>query len=321
MKFGVLQFFSWTRRIPLETVYERAFERIDIMDQTGYDCVWLAEHHFNTYSVCPSVTLMGTHIAARTKNLRIGMGVTLAPLYHPLRLAEELAMLDIFSGGRLNWGAGRGFDASEFRAFEVDVADSRARLYESVEIVHKAWEGERFSYDGKFWQIRDIEVLPQPKQKPMPPFWMAASSPEAAINAAEKGFSIMQDPHSSHVEIGRKRAIYMQAMKDNGFSIEGRDLPIVRVIAVGETREQARQTAKEGASWMLGAYLKVRASQSTGDPAEEYVNDVVIYGTPEEVADRIIEQRDTIGMDYLIAAPLSHESFLMFTEKVMPLLR
>ena len=75
MKFGVLQFFSWSRRIPLTTVYERALSRVEIMDRTGYDCVWLAEHHFNTYSVCPSINVMATHVAGRTRNLRIGMAV------------------------------------------------------------------------------------------------------------------------------------------------------------------------------------------------------------------------------------------------------
>jgi hypothetical protein len=78
MKVGVLQFFSWSRRIPLTTVYERAFERIKVMDQTGYDCVWLAEHHFNTYSVCPSINVMGAHVASITRNLRIGLAVSLA---------------------------------------------------------------------------------------------------------------------------------------------------------------------------------------------------------------------------------------------------
>ena len=101
MKFAVLQFFSWPgKRVPLATVYERAFQRIDVMEQTGYDAVWLAEHHFSTYSVCPSIHIMGTHIAARTERLRIGTAVSLAPFYHPLRLAEEVALLDVLSGGR-----------------------------------------------------------------------------------------------------------------------------------------------------------------------------------------------------------------------------
>ena len=90
MKFGVLQFFSWPeRRFPLPEVYARALQRIDVMDRSGYDAVWLAEHHFNTFSVCPSVHVMGAHVAARTNNLRIGTAVTLAAMYQPLRIAEE----------------------------------------------------------------------------------------------------------------------------------------------------------------------------------------------------------------------------------------
>ncbi|HEB89551.1 MAG TPA: LLM class flavin-dependent oxidoreductase, partial [Deltaproteobacteria bacterium] len=109
MKVGLLQFFGWRdRNVPLEDVYARALERIEVMDETGYDAVWLAEHHFSGYSVCPSVHVMGTHVAARTRRLRIGTAVTLAAFYHPLRIAEEVALLDILSEGRVNWGAGRG---------------------------------------------------------------------------------------------------------------------------------------------------------------------------------------------------------------------
>src|SRR5205823_1350564 len=102
MKIGVLQFFSWPeRRGDLATVFARALERIEIMDQSGFDAVWLAEHHFSSFSVCPSVHMVGTLAAARTKRLRIGTGVSLAPFYHPLRLAEEVALLDVLSGGRV----------------------------------------------------------------------------------------------------------------------------------------------------------------------------------------------------------------------------
>src|SRR5437762_10742548 len=89
------------------------------MDRTGYDAVWLAEHHFSSFSVCPSVHMMGVLAAARTTRLRIGTGVSLAPFYHPLRLAEEVALLDQVSGGRVNWGAGRGFARVEFENFGV----------------------------------------------------------------------------------------------------------------------------------------------------------------------------------------------------------
>jgi alkanesulfonate monooxygenase SsuD/methylene tetrahydromethanopterin reductase-like flavin-dependent oxidoreductase (luciferase family) len=286
------------------------------MDRSGYDCVWLAEHHFNTYSVCPSVTLMGTHIAARTKHLRIGTAVTLAGFYHPLRLAEELALVDIFSGGRLNWGAGRGFDATEFRAFDVKPDDSRARLYECVEIVLKAWQGKRFSHAGKFWQIDDVEVLPQPAQRPQPPVWMAASSPEAVKSAATLGYSILQDPHSTHAEIGAKRDLYRRTLAENGFSAEGRELPVARLLAIGATRAAAIATAREGAQWTIDSYNTHRPDGK--DPIETYMENTIIYGTPEQVADKLIELRETIGLDYLIASPLSHETFMLLTDRVLP---
>ena len=101
MKIGVLQFFGWAdRNVSLASVYDRALERFGVMDRTGYDAVWLAEHHFSSFSVCPSVHMMATMAAAQTEKLRIGTAVSLAPFYHPLRLAEEVALLDVLSGGR-----------------------------------------------------------------------------------------------------------------------------------------------------------------------------------------------------------------------------
>src|SRR5947208_8900274 len=135
MKTGVLQFFGWpNRRVDLATVYGRALERIEVMDQSGYDAVWLAEHHFTAFSVCPSVHLMAMLAAARTRRLRIGTAVSLAAFYHPLRLAEEVALLDVLSGGRVNWGAGRGFAHFEFKHFGVPAEESAERFREAVEI-------------------------------------------------------------------------------------------------------------------------------------------------------------------------------------------
>ena len=188
MKLGVLQFFSWPeRRVPLNTVYDRALQRIDVMDRTGYDAVWLAEHHFSTYSVCPSVHLMGMHVADRTEHLRIGMAVTLASFYHPLRIAEEVALLDVLSGGRVNWGTGRGYDRTEYETFRVTEQESYARFREHVDIVRQAWTNERLTYHGTYWDFDGVEVLPKPLQQPHPPMWVAASSPDAVTWCAEHG--------------------------------------------------------------------------------------------------------------------------------------
>lgn len=314
MKIGVLQFFSWSRRIPLETVYQRAFERIAIMDEGGYDGVWLAEHHFNTYSVCPSPHLMAMNVAARTKNLRIGLAVSLAVFYNPLRLAEEVALLDVLSGGRINWGAGRGFDRGEFGAFKIDVAESAARFQEAVDIVLAAWTNEKLTYHGQFWDYEDVEVLPKPMQKPHPPAWLAATSPEAINRAASRGHTILMDPHASHEEIREKRALYQRVLEENGYSIEGRDIPMARLIAIAPTEEQAKEVAYEGARWTVGSYAKGMHD----DPIERYVNQVMVYGTPESVTEKLLALKQDLPINYLLAAPLSHESFILFTEKVLP---
>jgi len=317
MKFGVLQFFSWSRRIPLETVYERAFDRIAIMDEGGFDAVWLAEHHFNTYSICPSPLLMATHVAAKTKNLRIGTGVTLAAFYHPLRLAEEVAMLDVLSGGRVNWGSGRGFDPSEFRAFDVPVEESADRFRECVEIVLASFREDRVTYSGKFWQVEDVEILPKPMQKPHPPVWLAATSPDSVKRAAAGGYSILMDPHAPHADIGAKRRLYAEALKEHGYSEAGRDIPMARLLAIAPTAREAEEVARSGAQWTVGSYAKGIGGR-VEDPVGRYVDEVIIHGTPAMVVDQIQELRATIGLDYLLCSPLSHESFLLFTQEVLP---
>ena len=327
MKVGVLQFFSWSRRIPLTDVYQRALARIEVMDRTGYDCVWLAEHHFNTYSVCPSINVMATHVAARTQTLRIGMAVSLAAFYHPLRLAEEVAMVDVLSGGRVNWGAGRGFDRTEFEAFSVPVEESSERFRECVDIVLTAWRHDRVTYRGRFWSYDGIEVLPKPLQQPHPPVWLAASSTDSIRRAAEKGYDIFQDPHSTSAELVAKRALYYRVLGEHGFSRDGRVIPTARFLSVATTEREAEEVARRGAEWTVAAYANPAhiaiptPYATTGDPVERYMDDVILYGTPERVIDKIEELRETLGLDYLMCAPLSQQSFTLFTDQVLPKLR
>jgi alkanesulfonate monooxygenase SsuD/methylene tetrahydromethanopterin reductase-like flavin-dependent oxidoreductase (luciferase family) len=328
VKVGVLQFFSWPeRRVALETVYERAFQRIDVMDRTGYDAVWLAEHHFTGYSVCPSVHVMAAHVAARTRNLRIGTAVSLAAFYHPLRLAEEVALLDVLTGGRINWGAGRGFDRNEFTSFGVPPEESYPRFREHFEIVLAAWQQEKLSWHGRYFDFEGVEVLPKPLQKPHPPTWVAASSPPAIEWAAERGHAIMLDPHSSHAEIARKRELYRAGLAKHGHAGPERDLPVARLLAVAETRSEAEQVARRGAQWLVGSYMDPKHAQvgSGGgflrlgaDPVAHYLDGVILWGTPAEVADELERLREEIPLDYLLCAPLSHGSFTLFTERVLP---
>jgi alkanesulfonate monooxygenase SsuD/methylene tetrahydromethanopterin reductase-like flavin-dependent oxidoreductase (luciferase family) len=327
MKIGVLQFFSWPeRRIELAAVYARALERIAIMDQTGYDAVWLAEHHFSSFSVCPSVHMVGTLAAARTTRLRIGTGVSLAPFYHPLRLAEEVALLDLLSGGRVNWGAGRGFARVEFENFGVPPEESTSRFHEAVEIVLRAWTEERLSFAGEHFRFDGVEVLPKPLQRPHPPAWMAATSEASIAWAAGRGFSILMDPHAAHRDLGRKRRYYAERLTAAGFSLDGRDLPMARLLALGQTGAKAKEVARRGAQWIVDSYFGAQhrpvgvtdPNAPGADPVQRYLDDVILHGTPDAVLDQILRLREEIGLDYLLCAPLSHETFVMLTEKILP---
>jgi alkanesulfonate monooxygenase SsuD/methylene tetrahydromethanopterin reductase-like flavin-dependent oxidoreductase (luciferase family) len=324
MKVGVLQFFGWRdREVPIEKIYESALSRIETMDQSGYDAVWLAEHHFSGYSVCPSVHVMATHIAARTHHLRIGTAVTLAALYHPLRIAEEIALLDVLSGGRVNWGAGRGFDPIEFRVFDVPMEESTERFREAVEIVLEAWSKEKLSFNGRFHRYDDVEVLPKPLQRPHPPAWVAASSLGAIDWAAERGHSILMDPHSAHSQIAYKLDHYRQGLETSGHSESQRQLPIARLLAVAETDSEAETVARRGAEFTSRyipkeAIAAFRADGKIVDPAAHYMDDVIIHGSPERVVDTLKRLEEEIPLDYLLLSPVSERTFELFTDRVLP---
>jgi alkanesulfonate monooxygenase SsuD/methylene tetrahydromethanopterin reductase-like flavin-dependent oxidoreductase (luciferase family) len=330
VKVGVLQFFSWPeRRIPIQQVYERALDRIVVMDRAGYDAVWLAEHHFTTYSVCPSVHLMALEAAHRTDRLRIGTAVSLAALYHPLRLAEELALLDVLTGGRLNWGAGRGFEPAEFKAFGVPLDETAPRFREAVEVVLEAWTTDRLTFHGKYWDFDDVEVLPKPLQQPHPPTWVAATSFEAVSWAASMGHSILMDPHSSFAEIGAKYDQYLADLAAGGFAAPS-DTPMARLVAVADTDGEAERVARAGAAWTIGAYahdaggnkgipgVRWPAGDDVATRIEDYVRDRIVWGSASRVRAELSRLSEEMRLHYLMIAPLSHDSFVRFTDDVLP---
>jgi alkanesulfonate monooxygenase SsuD/methylene tetrahydromethanopterin reductase-like flavin-dependent oxidoreductase (luciferase family) len=328
MKVGVLQFFGWLdRSVPLPSIYAMALERIVTMDTAGYDAVWLAEHHFTGFSVCPSVHMMGVMAAARTKRLRIGTGVSLAPFYNPLRLAEEVALLDVLSGGRVNWGAGRGFERGEFKAFGIPGEESAQRFHETVAIVLKAWTSDKLSFQGKYFHYDAVEVLPKPLQAPHPPVWMAATSTTAIDWAARNGFSILMDPHSSRDDLVRKRRHYAETLLAAGHSAADRVIPMARLVAIDETTAKAREVAERAARWTLAAYIgpghdnhhrqEIRTFGGK-DPVQFYLEDVILHGTAESVIEQIRALENDAGMTYLMAAPMSRRSFVLLTDRVLP---
>jgi alkanesulfonate monooxygenase SsuD/methylene tetrahydromethanopterin reductase-like flavin-dependent oxidoreductase (luciferase family) len=274
--------------------------------------------------------MMGVHVANRTERIRIGMAVSLAAFYHPLRLAEEVALLDVLSGGRVNWGAGRGFDPIEFRAFGVPVEESAARFREAVDIVLRAWTCERLDWSGRHWCFEDVEVLPKPLQRPHPPTWVAAGSPSALRWAGREGHSVLLGPHATFEESAAFLRLYNEQLNAHGHTAAGRDLPLARMVAVADTDEEAASIARSGTQWVAGAYINPSKVTNPDSPAQDflamdrdalldrYLSSVVIHGTPDRVCEQIDRLRAELCLNYLLIVPLSHASFVTFTKCVLP---
>jgi alkanesulfonate monooxygenase SsuD/methylene tetrahydromethanopterin reductase-like flavin-dependent oxidoreductase (luciferase family) len=153
-----------------------------------------------------------------------------------------------------------------------------------------------------------------------------SQSPSASDWAAARGFSILMDPHAAHRDIGRKRQYYFEKLTAAGHSAAGRELPVARLVALGDTAEEAAETARAGAQWIVDSYFGAQhnpvgiadPSAPGADRVKRYLDEVILHGTPEAVLDQILKLREEIGLDYLLAAPLSHKSFGLLTEKILP---
>jgi alkanesulfonate monooxygenase SsuD/methylene tetrahydromethanopterin reductase-like flavin-dependent oxidoreductase (luciferase family) len=351
MKFAVFSLMQWPADRSQQQVYANEIEQLALAESQGYDAAWLAEHHFSRYGIGPSIHLTAAHLAARTERMRIGTAVTILPFFHPLRLAEEIAMLDIMSEGRFDWGIGRGYQGHEFAGFGADIEKSHLVFREQLEIVMKAWTGERFSYAGEFFQIPELECLPTPVQQPHPPIWIAALSPSTMEWAAENDYPMLTDQFSPVARIEENRSTYRDAGARASVDLGRHELPVLRHVYVGETMARAREEAARGLLWYYRALSRVG---SPGGPdgaiPENYsfyrmfgedgfnpdrdpdafleflFENCTIVGDEAYCRDKIGELQERIGLDYLIAwqnfGDLPHEASLAsqrrLIEKVAP---
>lgn len=196
--------------------YWEAIEQIELADRVGFDTVWAVEHHFLTgfaHSSAPEVFLSA--VAQRTRRIRIGHGVVLLPkpFNHPIRVAERIGALDILSNGRVEFGTGRS-SPYEQEGFGVPVEESRAMWQEALEIIPKMWATDRFSYSGRYWTIPERNIIPKPIQKPHPPIWMAATSPESWEIAGRNGIGCLGlTIFVSVAQIAERIASYRKAIR------------------------------------------------------------------------------------------------------------
>ena len=189
MNFGAFFLSGSPSRDDPSAVFARLEEYIVLAEEVGYDSVWFAEHHFSNYGYIPNPLLLATRAAAITERVRIGTAVLVLPFWHPLRVAEDIALTDHLTGGRLEVGVARGYQPFEFRRFGLTFDQARAHTDESLEILLRALSGEAFEWSSEQFEIPETTVLPAPLQQPRPPIWLAAHTPESFDLAARLGLN------------------------------------------------------------------------------------------------------------------------------------
>ena len=206
MEFGYFTLsdnnYQGNTRTPNQFVEDLTNEAL-YADQLGMHSAWIGEHHFNSLGVNSSPEMVLAYIAARTKHIRLAPAVTVLPLHHPIRVAEQWASLDLLSNGRVDFAAGRGYDRREYQPFNVSFEDNQSIFDEGVEIVRKLWsaEGKRIDHKGKHYQFEDVVITPQPVQKPMPIYVASFSKPSIEL-AARLDCGLIVAPFAAAMSFG-----------------------------------------------------------------------------------------------------------------------
>jgi alkanesulfonate monooxygenase SsuD/methylene tetrahydromethanopterin reductase-like flavin-dependent oxidoreductase (luciferase family) len=319
--------------------FDESMDEVLLAERLGFDTVWLAEIHFQKdRSVLSSPLVIATAIAAKTERIKVGIAVQILPLAHPLRLAEDVATLDHLSKGRLDFGIGRSGLPAHYAGFNIPQEQSLDRFQETLEILMKAWTEERFSYEGRYFQFRDVCVIPKPYQKPHPPLRVAATSGETYQRVGHEGLPVFVALRTSSIsEVERFVHDYRAGWRAAGHVGSGEVGAIVPVY-VAATDAQAREEAEESTMHFFhsigealmhgprrdaGARLK---AMTYADALEEFC----VYGAPEIVTARLLALRERLGYTMLsvwmnVGGRIVHErverSLRLFADRVMPHLR
>lgn len=220
MKFGIFYELSVPRPWDQEAeraVYLNALEQVRLADELGFEQVWAVEHHFlEEYSHCSAPELFLTACAMQTKHINVGHGIVICvPQFnHPIRIAERAAVLDILSGGRLQFGTGRSATWTELGGFRASPDETKKSWDEFVHCIPKMWTQERFGYEGQYFSMPSRAVLPKPYQKPHPPMWVAVTSPGTELDAADRGIGCLGVTFTSFAEQEAKVKEYRRRVQN-----------------------------------------------------------------------------------------------------------
>ena len=339
MQFGL--FYEWPNPTlrNWKTLYEEGVEEIQYSEEMGFDYCLIAEHHFSNYGNSPAPLLQALHIGQHTKRLKIATGILVLPIWQPLRLAEEVAVLDNLIDGRFICGVGRGYQPHEFGRFGVTVPESRQRFSESLEVMIKAWtQDESFTYDGEYIKIpNEVTVWPKPQQKPHPPLWLAGTSVDSMQLAAKWDMMPLTTGLLGGDGMRAHLASLIHARMDLGKSIHGIDLGMQAITHVAETDDEARKQV-EYARWQnragraLGRLAvtngRVDVTPYEGEPDDERFLDRLYFGSPETVIEKFRRAAE-LGVTHVscwsMFGGIEHEKIMrsirLMGEQVIPALK
>jgi probable F420-dependent oxidoreductase len=312
--------------------FEQTIRECEQAEAAGFDSVWLGEHH-NNVLLYPAPLVGLAAIASRTRRLRLGTGVLLLPLYHPLAVAEEAAMVDVISGGRLILGVGAGYAPEEFTAFGVSIGERGSRLDESVPLIQRLWSGESVNHEGRHYRITNATLSPRPVQRPRPPIWFAGWVEPAIRRAGRLGDAWLGGPSATLAELTGCVRSYREARMAEGRDVDGGDIALMRYVFVAESVERARAIA--GAAFIRSfeeTYFRWPhpiVKRPAGDlTIERLSEDRIILGDPASCLRQIREFGRTLGLTHLVCrmsvAGIPREAALasltLFTRELLPAL-
>jgi alkanesulfonate monooxygenase SsuD/methylene tetrahydromethanopterin reductase-like flavin-dependent oxidoreductase (luciferase family) len=277
----------------------------------GYHGCFMTEHHFTGWGQVSAPLHMLSWLAARTTRLRLGTAVMVLAWHNPMLLAEQVATIDVLSGGRLDLGVGRGYRHNEFHGFAMDAAEAEARFTESLDVMTRAWTTpERFSHHGRFWHFDDVILEPPTVQSPHPPLWVSAGREASIRAAADRGFRLLLDQFTPVETIAERIAIYREAA---GFRFDPSMIAVARDVYIGDSPaeiEDALHRRALGHQRMIDA-ARAPTGQSSGShilawaDRPEARTDAALYGSAEQAGLKLKALREA-GVEYVLCDILGH---------------
>ncbi|MCH4816664.1 MAG: LLM class flavin-dependent oxidoreductase [Saccharolobus sp.] len=264
--------------------YDQVAREIEIAEKLGFRGVWIAEHHFIDYGIVPNSPIYLSHIATRTKSIRIGPAVSTIVFRNPIQVAEDYSLLDVLSNGRVNLAVGSGYLKHEFAGFNVSQEYKREIFDEALDIILKLMKGEKITVNGKYFKFDNIGINVLPVQKPHPPIWIAVLRAEAAYHVGKKGFNLMMIPYATIDKIDDIKPVidsYREGLKEVKGSLP--EISLAFHAHVSSTFHSAVEENKEYIHRYV--FSRLYAKRRTLD--ELYNSGLLLLGSPEDVANQI----------------------------------